>query len=411
VTSRPTVRHVAFFTPGWPVASYPNGIVTYTENVRHGLRGLGVEASVVAAETDGPVADGVIDMRGLLSRATLGNRLLHALMSRTLPAEGAQLRAVQDLSAAVRQLQARAQLDLFEMEETFGLAESIRRKVKVPIVVRLHGPWFLNGAANGAPRDRAFEQRSAAERQAIARARAVSAPSADVLQRVREEFQLELPRAEVIPNPGVVVPPVQRWQLPACDRRVVLFVGRFDRHKGGDLVIDAFARLAPRHPELRLQLAGPDIGLVDDAGRGYDQRAYLASRLPDAAARARVEILGSKNHAELADLRRNAFVTVVPSRYETFSMTTLEALGFGSPLVAASAGAIPELVTSGHNGLLFHGGDADHLAAQIGELLENPELAARLGAQAASDYAARFTPEVVARATLAFYERVLAEPL
>jgi hypothetical protein len=50
-------------------------------------------------------------------------------------------------------------MQVFEMEETFGLARWVYQKSEIPVCVRLHSPWFLGGSAQGSPRDSAFHNR------------------------------------------------------------------------------------------------------------------------------------------------------------------------------------------------------------------------------------------------------------
>src|SRR5207237_5245352 len=129
------------------------------------------------------------------------------------------------------------------MEESYGWASRIAPTSPVPLVVRLHGPWFLNGLANGVREDAAFHRRNLWERKGLIAAAGVTAPSRAVLDATRNRFGLELKNSAVIPNPVEPVNPDGRWSLQACDQNRVLVVGRFDRHKGGDLMIDAFCRI------------------------------------------------------------------------------------------------------------------------------------------------------------------------
>jgi len=107
-------------------------------------------------------------------------------------------------------------------------------------------------------------------------------------------------------------------------------------------------------------------------------------------------------------LRRQAYLTVVPSRYENFPLALAEALAFGCPTIAADAGGMPEILVRDRTGLLFRAGDAGDLARQIGELFNQPQRAAALAHEAAEDVARRLSPDLVARSTLAYYEEVLA---
>ena len=405
--ARPALRRIVFFSPGWPPGVVPNGIVTYIANLRGALDDCGFASHVVAHDTVPGLTDpGVTDLGSARRRRPFLVKLIDRGLYSAFPERSAFCRMEHDLGPLFR-VGGLPPHDIVEIEEAFGVADYVRRHDPVPVVVRLHGPWFLNGPVLGVPQDSAFEHRVLREGRAIARAVAVSAPSRDVLDRVRRRYGLSLPDAEVIPNPGPVVQASECWDPAAAERHLLLFVGRFDRHKGGDLAIDAFREVAKGDPLVELCFVGPDRGLLGPRGRRFDLPSYLEEHVPDAGLRRRVRVLGPQPHQAIAELRRRAYLTLVPSRYENFPMTVLEALAFGSPLVASDAGGIPECVRNGETGLTFHAGDSFDLAARIRLLLSDRGLASRLGANARADYEARFAPPVVARATATFYERVL----
>jgi len=392
-------------SPAWPLAAYPNGIVSYLENLRPALAKLGVNSGVVAGlvARDFKSKD-VVDVNQHFHRS-VWERLSDRLRG---DAQGVgTIRAGRAIARSVLALDRDRRIDLIETEEGFGLAEHIPEFIDRPMVVRLHGPWFLNGPAMGAVQDAAFERRDRDEGAAIARADAITAPSQNVLDQTREHFGLPLIGAEVIPNPGPVVPDQRRWTRSGSTSNLVLFVGRFDRHKGGDLALDSFAKVARVQSSAQMIFAGPeDEGLLDDEGRRWSVSEYIAEKIPEESIRSRIRYLGRQTAAEIDQLRRQAAVTIVTSRYENFPMTILEAVAYGSPLVAAAVGGIPEIVAHGENGLLAEGGNAEAIAQGVLELFEAPERAEALGWFAAKDAADRFSPDSVAKQTAHFYERV-----
>ena len=157
----------------------------------------------------------------------------------------------------------------------------------------------------------------------------MTAPSLDVLERTRAYYGLPLEHAEVIPNPTRPVPAHERWRADGCEPGTILFVGRFDRHKGGDTIIEAFARVLRAAPGAQLRFAGPDRGLVNDRGRRWGIDAFVDDRLPGARESGRVRLLGHVPHSRLDDLRRRSAVTVACSRYEVFGLTATEAMAMG----------------------------------------------------------------------------------
>ena len=102
----------------------------------------------------------------------------------------------------------------------------------------------------------------------------------------------------------------------------------------------------------------------------------------------------------------SAQVGVVPSLYEGFSLPAIELMACATPLVATTAGALPEVV--GDAALSVPPGDSDALAQAIGRLLDDPALAAQLGAAGRRRVVERYTWQAVAEQTAAFYRRHLA---
>lgn len=400
---------IGLMSPGWPREAFSNGIVTYVATVAPQLRDMGHRVAIVAAQVADGARDGsVYDVQQALAARSLVRRAMDGLWYRIAPGPVARRLTRRAVVETARRATAERALHLLEMEESFGWAYWVRRAIAVPVCVRLHGPWFLAGPAIGATEDDAFRIRLRDEGRAIATADAVSAPARDVLQRVRAFYGIGLEKAEVIPNPTAPVPPDQRWTLEACQRRRVLFVGRFDRLKGGDLVVEAFARVLDRVPEARLWLVGPDGECRADDGRTWSLEDFVRHRLPGALESRRVQWLGRQPFSALASLRRQAFACVVCSRYETYANTVIEAMALGCPVVAAGTAGIPEIVEDGVNGVLHRPGDAGDLGTKLVELLEDPARAAQLGRQAAADCQRLFYPDAIALRLVAFYRRVLA---
>jgi glycosyltransferase involved in cell wall biosynthesis len=138
--------------------------------------------------------------------------------------------------------------------------------------------------------------------------------------------------------------------------RYVLFAGRLSVEKGVRLL-----------PALAMRIAPVPLVVV---GEG-PLRAWLD---PQVASLPNLHLPGYRADAELAALRANATVVVVPSLfYEHFCYAAAEALLDSRPVVAARIGAIPELVEHEVTGLLTPPGDAHALAEAVGRALEDPQ--------------------------------------
>lgn len=388
----------AFFAAFWPPNLGGNGIVTYVEAITARLPAHGVRPIILAPRV-GPTRPGDPTVLEVPSPPRLRQRLIRFQRDHGIPGT---------IAATLRDA-VRHGADLLEIEESFGWAANLKPllppRSSPPIVCRLHGPWFLNGTANGAIPDDRYHDRVARERLGILAADAISAPSRSVLELTRRHYGIPLENAVVIPNPIAEIPENRRWRLDDADRHAIVFIGRFDRHKGGDVMIDAFARVAATHPNARLLFVGEDRGLNRDDGQRTSLPDYVAAHAPEAAGR--IELLGRLPAEKIADLRRQALVTVAPSRYENLSYAVLEAAALGAPLVASHVGGNPEIVDDGESALLVPPDDPDALAQAVNRLLDDPQLAARLGQAAANRAHREFQPDTIVARTLDFYREVL----
>ncbi len=401
---------VGYVTPAWPASLVSNGIATYVACMEAGLREMGHTVTIVAVRTAAESESHIypIARQGARGLATVGQRVINSLAYRIAGMSATHRLVARKLLVAVRQAVQDRRIQILEIDEAFGYAHDVRRTVAVPVCIRLHGPWFVNGIARGIPEDAAFHRRLASEGRAIATADVITAPSRNVLDRTREFYGLDLTDSEVIPNPIEPVPVERRWRLQDCDPKLVLFVGRFDRHKGGDLIIDAFAKVLLRVPGARLWFIGADLGLTDDDGRAWTIENYIRNRIPGALESGAVRWLGQQPKSAIPGYRRQAMVTVACSRYENFPYVVLENMALGCPQVAARVGGIPEILEHDTHALLHEPGDPEDVASKVVTLLENPMTAAHLGNSAAVHGHRSYHPDVICKATIDYYRWVIA---
>lgn len=389
----------ALFAPAWPPGCVPNGIVTFVGILRPALEDLGITTKIIAGQVDGGPYENVFDLSTLDTEAR-PSLALRALRKIAPDYVGRGVMA----SRIAYALEALGGADIIAMEESFGWAFEVRRRTGLPVAVALHGPWFLTGAALGLPHDRAFRSRVRAEGRAIRGVDAVWSMCKYTLDKAGSYYRISLDAAPVIPNPIEPVPAEKCWRRQEAEPDSILFVGRFDRLKGGDTIIDAYRLVLEQRPAARLIFVGPDKQYVDEEGCAYSIERYARQRIPEAVQSGAFEWPGRLPAGELPFFRRRAAVTVVCSRFEVFSYTTLEAAALGCPLVAARVGGLPEIVRHEHSGLLCEPGDAADLATQILRLLGNPEEAERLGAQARSYTLAECRPGRIAAKLAALFE-------
>lgn len=186
-----------------------------------------------------------------------------------------------------------------------------------------------------------------------------------------------------------------RYDLPD---RYVLFVGTLEPRKNLPRLLEAMRRLS--QDDVVLVVAGP-VGWGDVDSVLADQMSQASQ-----AEKQRVKLLGFVAPDDLAPLNRAAAVVCYPSLWEGYGLPVAEALSQGAPVVTSRGTATEELV-SGGAGLAVDPRDPDAIAAALTEVLDDADLAARLGS-AARVRAAERTWETTAKLTVEAYQTALA---
>ena len=196
-------------------------------------------------------------------------------------------------------------------------------------------------------------------------------------------------RAFVVPNP--VLPPTgAAWDGPALPSRFVAAVGRLERGKGFDIVVEAFARVAPAHRDWSLVVLGegPERGAL----QAKAERLGLGDRV----------LLPGVHSSEALFARAAAFATA--TRVEGFPNALLEAMANGLAVVATDCRSGPrEIVRPGLDGYLVAVDDVAAMAAALDEILGDERRRRELGDRA-RDVLERFGVERIA----ALWEQIFA---
>lgn len=210
---------------------------------------------------------------------------------------------------------------------------------------------------------------------------------------VAEEFRLERDDVAVIYD-GVDTEVFQPQKAVREPGRLLYVGNSDDRNKGARYLLEAFALL--KHRDLRLTIVDrTNAFLVATLGRELE--------IED-----RITITGRVSREELVRLYNEAELFVSPSLYEGFGLPAAEAMACGTPLVATTAGAFPEVVEQDVSGLLVPPGDAGALAGGIQRVLDDAELRQRLGREGRRRIVERFSWRETALQTQALYEDVCA---
>jgi glycosyltransferase involved in cell wall biosynthesis len=202
------------------------------------------------------------------------------------------------------------------------------------------------------------------------------------------------PNAEVFRplKPAEIAAARDRLQLPD---RFILFAGTLEPRKNVAGLLRAYRLLCDRDSH------SPDLVLAGSRGWLFDETRALIDelRLTD-----RVRWIDSPVDADLAALYNAAAVFVLPSHYEGFGLTVLEAMACGTPCLISDRGSLPEI--AGGAAVEIDPDEVVELAAAMAGVLNDRLLEQQLRHKGLTR-AAEFSWERCARETLAVYRRVL----
>lgn len=182
------------------------------------------------------------------------------------------------------------------------------------------------------------------------------------------------------------------------DRKIMLAIGRLERIKGFQYIIEALPRILET-VSVQLIIAGPEFNY------GAQLRRFVKERKVED----HVVFYGPMDQREKLEALAAADAIVVPSIYEGFGIVLLEAMAAGKPTVATRTGIAPEIVQEGMNGILVNPGDTKDLAEKLIKLLSDNQLSSLMGHEARKT-ANAFDWKKIAVQTKEIYQQCLKCP-
>lgn len=207
---------------------------------------------------------------------------------------------------------------------------------------------------------------------------AICCVSKSVVRLVQEYSPENYHKSRCIYN-GLPLPSAQP-ALPVFNPPILLCLGRLSPEKGFHYAIASLARLAAENLPCRLVIAGD--------GPEREKLVMLVSRLK---LDDRVSFSGAVDVSDVQAVINGADIVLTPSTEESFGLAALEAAQMQKPVIASDVGGLPEVVLHNETGLLVPAGNVTALAEAVKLLIQQPELAVKLGSNARARALESFT--------------------
>lgn len=293
--------------------------------------------------------------------------------------------ALLSLGHAARQIIRRLRPDVLHLHSSFAGAvvrTVLRGRNRPRIIYCPHGWSFAMEASTPAKLAYAAVERQLARRTDLILVNSVSEYELAV------RFGLPAHKLSIVHN-GIAWAPAPRRRQRGGELRLA-FIGRHDRQKGLDILLDAISRFELSH--MQFHIVGESV-----VGRTASRDAPTGSNLI---------YHGWLSRAETLELLHDVDAVVMPSRWEAFGLVAVEAMRAGVAVIGSNRGALPEII--GNCGYVFDIDDAEALGRLL-ERLDAGELC-RLGASARARWESEYVSGRMNEQTREAYERVLSAP-
>jgi glycogen(starch) synthase len=275
---------------------------------------------------------------------------------------------------------------------------------QVPLIVHLHSPTEFVFTENQCQARPDYVPLTRLEAYTIHAADALMCPSRFLARSAESHYGLKRGAVEVIPYPlgtASVSPRTARtWRDGS-----ISYIGRLEPRKGVREWVEAAAAVAAEDPSPHFSFVGADTtqpGLDDRS-----MRSFLRASIPPSM-QSRFSFSEVVPKHRLVAHRARARIAVVPSRWENFPYSCIEAMASGLPVLVSPDGGMAEMIEDGRTGWVAAGSDSVSLATALGRALSaSPESLAAMGAAAAESIRAVCGNDVIVGRHLALKREVI----
>ena len=294
------------------------------------------------------------------------------------------------------------------------VGHSLQAKWGVPFVQMFHTLGHLKNSVAKDVSDREVDIRIDAEGQVMRWANSLIA--ATPLEKAQMAWYYGADASKIAEVPAGVdtglFHPRDRAQvrhelgLPDLDTPILLFVGRIERLKGIDTLLESVAVVSRTCTGRNLKVL-----IVGGGDQTEDENAELRRVVElhrELNLEDQVEFVGSKPQELLPLYYAAADITVMPSHYESFGLVAVESMASGTPVIASNVGGLSYTVKDGETGFLVPEENHFALAEQVHALLKNPDLRSTMG-EKATRHAQQYSWRNIASEIVDIYDEQIAK--
>lgn len=399
--------HIVFVCSEYPYKKNQatGGFGRYVDNISQGLAAMGQKVSIVCRvkEKRSKVNRGKVE---IIPIVPFGAGLLREITSYV------QISIVHRLSnfmifpilwsfsvwLTLRRINKECKIDVIEGGD-FGaeLFFYLLFREKIPTVIKLHTPSFILRKYNREARTLFYRVMEFMEKYCLKRATSLNSPSNGLAKLVSKEINRPVP--DIIPYP---VEKISVQRIKKRDNNLVLYVGKHQPKKGVFILLKAIPQVLKKIPEAKFIFIGPDT-----RWRGESVKKKIKDFIDQNKLNHAIRVYEEATKGKIVYFYQRAAVTVIPSLWENFPNVCLEAMSYGSAVVATRVGGLAEIVENEKTGLLVEPNNPLPLAQSIVYLLTNTEKREELAKNANKRIKERYSLKTISQQTIAYYKGLI----
>lgn len=397
--------HIALVNQWYPPETGGGGVATHNAYFAHACVVLGHRVTVIANRRS-PAIPALSEQNGV---TVIRVPSIDLYRLRRLPVVGRQYRFAQAMQysravcRALADLHRREPVDVAEFAEVNAEGYFWQSDMSRRMAVRCHTPsWVLSRYYSRADQPFDTSLLGWAEKRTLRKAHVLTTPSQDMAEVISADTGIAQQCIHPIPNALDVQQFSPAPQPPPPEPINILWVGRVERAKGADVLIEAIPEVCKQAAHVRFVV----VGGARPHPLGGNYHDYMRARLAPFIEAGQVQIRGFVPDDALQSIYHESHISVVPSLlYESFSFTVAQSMACGLPVITTRIGGVPETVNQGQAGILVPPGNVPALVAAILDLVRDPARRQALG-ESARHYAVKhFAADAVSARILELYQQ------
>lgn len=255
---------------------------------------------------------------------------------------------------------------------------AIKKKFNIPLVITFHTLGLMKNLVARSDDERESKDRIETELLLVKVSDQIIATGETDAQYIQYLYDGNPEKIAVI-TPGVnlhLFKPTDKIEAKksigaVIDEKLILFVGRVEPLKGIDVLLYALKILLTAHPEMKLcvWIVGGDIS--HNSNEWSEELKKLSEIREELGINTSVKFVGRKKQEELPEYYNAADIMVMPSHYESFGITAVEAMACGVPVITTDVTGVSKLIDKKHSNLITSANNPIGLAERMKLLLCN----------------------------------------